>query len=541
MRPRPHPWTRTVALLAAPAVVLSLFFALPLARTLEAAFPAAEAWAWFSDDYVQKRLRVALLQAVLSVALTLALAVPLAWHHHRRALPWSRVHLAVHAAPFVLPVFVVAFGVRGLLGPGGWTESLLGAPLVVSPLASVVVAHAYYNYGFAARLLHATLERRPHGLEDAARTLGAEARGAFWRVTFPLLWPGLASVALLVFLFSFTSFGVVLILGGREVATLETLLYGQLGGVFRRLDRAAVLGVVQLAINVALLLGYLALRRREPNLPRDPARTRLPARARDLAAQWGALLLGLAPAASVLVGAFRVRDRWTLEAWRAVFDTGHPLHLAGFDPWKALDLSVFYAAWSMGLSIGLTLLLAYGLQGLGRWPRRVAEAAAALPLGTSSLLIGFGYTLTFGAGAALDLRGTKTLIVLAHTLVAFPFTARVLLPALDQRDRRLDEAATLLGARPFDIVRRVHWPQLRAPLLAAAGFALAMSLGDFGASLLLMRRENMALSVWIEEHRGRAFDLFTQAQASVLTVVLMALATLAYVLVERFRAGGRDL
>ncbi|HEV8361513.1 MAG TPA: ABC transporter permease subunit, partial [Candidatus Thermoplasmatota archaeon] len=491
---------RELALLALPLLVLGAFFAWPLARTLSAAFAGGGAWDWLlGSPFVRARVGVAVLQALLSVALTLALAAPLAWLHHRRALPWGRWQLALHAAPFAMPVFVVVFGLQALLGPRGVLADVVGIDLLggLGALGAVVVAHAYYNYGFAARLLHATLERRPHRLEEAAQALGASPRAAFLRVTLPLLAPTLVAIALLVFLFSFTSFGVVLFLGEGQVSTLETLLYENMGGAFPAWDRAAALGSLQLAINLALLACYMGLRRREARLPREPARAPLPARARDRAL--AALLAGLAvlPLLLVLAGGFRVRGAWTLEAWRALLDPAHAAHLGGFDLGRAVGFSLLYASLSTLAAVTLTLLLAYGLRSLGGRARRVVEAAAALPLGTSSLLLGLGFALAFGAGAWLDLRGQPALVVAAHTIVAFPFVARVLLPALDQHDRRLDEAAALLGAPPSHVVARVHWPLLRAPLLAAAGFAAAISLGDFGASLVLMRPDAMSLSIWI--------------------------------------------
>jgi thiamine transport system permease protein len=534
---RTAPWL----LLGAPALFLGLFFGFPLWRILAEGLhssEAAAAWRWLTTEYVTERIVVAFEQAVWSVLLTLALALPLAWHHHRKRLPFSRAHLAIHAAPFVLPVFVVVFAVRETLGPHGLSKAWFEVDVLAwgGPMLAVVLAHAYYNYGFAARLLHEALERRPHRLEAAARTLGSSPRSAFLRVTLPLLWPSMLAVALLVFLFSFTSFGVVLFLGGREVATLETMLYRELQGFYPRHARAAVLGLVQLAINVALLGGYLLLRRKNAQLPREPQPDKAAARTQDHVLQWSALALGLLPVLSVFVGALRVRGEWTLEAWRALLDSTHPQHLYGFDVWHALERSLTYAAWTTVLSLGLTLLLAYGLRGLGAVPRRIVETVAALPLGTSSLLIGLGFVFSFGATGLIDMRGSSVLIVLAHALVAFPFTARALLPALEQHDHRLDDTAALLGAGPGHVVRRIHWPLLRGPVLVAAGFAVALSLGDFGASALLMETDNASLSVWIARH-DVPFRSLMQAQAIALSSVLMVLAAAAYLVVERFRTG----
>lgn len=529
-----------LVLLAVPAAALAVAFAWPMLAVLASASP--EGWAWLGSDYTRSRLRLAALQAVASVLLTFAIAVPLAWLHHSRRLPASRLQLALHAAPFVLPVFVVVYGLQQTLGHGGWLHAATGFDLLATlgPFGAVVLAHAYYNHGFAALLLHSILERRPHRLEEVAAVLGAPPRTGFRRTTAVLLGPAAVGIALLVFLFAFASFGTVLLLGDGEVSSTETLVYQQIGGVFPRTERAATLGAFQLAINGAVLLGYTALHRRL-RVQAEPTRlapAASPAR-RTVAAV--AVALSLAPAAAVLVGGFRVAGRWSLAPWQALLDPGHPAHQAGFSLPHALAISLGYAAATVALSLALTLLLAYGARRLGR-ARALAEALAALPLGASSLLLGLGFLLTFGAGATFDLRGWPGLVVAAHTLVAFPFTARVVLPALHTADARLEEVAASLGASPLAVVWRVHRPLLAAPLAAAAGFAAALSLGDYGASLLLMRPETMSLAVWTLRH-DRPFDPLAHAQAVALAglLALLAAGALAVALSrpDRRRATGR--
>jgi thiamine transport system permease protein len=533
---------RRAWLLLPPLALLALGFAYPLARVLGLAFQGLEPWDWLlHHPFPRQRVALALLQASASMALAMALAAPLAWLYHARRVPWGRAQLAVHAAPFVLPVFVVVFGMQAVLGRDGLLDQLAGLDLLAAlgPLGAVVLTNAYYNYGLAARLLHAALERRPHRLEDAARTLGAGRSQAFARVTLPLLLPAFLAAALLAFLFAFTSFGVVLYLGEGRVDTLETLLYANMGGAFPRYDRAAALGVVQLALNLLVLAAYMALHRREAGMPRDPERAAPPAAAWHALAAWSAVGFAMLPALAVLASGFRVAGRWSLEAWRAVLEPAHPAHLAGFDLGRAVLLSLGYAAASTLAALALTALLAYGLRALGGPWRRPVEAAAALPLGTSSLLLGFGFVVAFGLGGLLDLRGSAVLIVVAHALVAFPFTARALLPALDQHDARLDEAAALLGASPARVVWRVQLPLLRGPLAVAAGMAAAISLGDFGASLVLMRPDTMSLGIWITRHGGfGTFDPLLRAQSVALAGLLMLLAAAAYLGAEALRRPG---
>src|SRR4029077_3926385 len=110
-------------------------------------------------------------------------------------------------------------------------------------------------------------------LEEAAQTTGASPLAAFARVSLPLLLPSLGAVDLLVFLFTFASFGTVLLLGaGGQVRTLETVLYTKVNEIFPEYGQAAVLGTLQLALNGLLLGAYLLLRRRLVRLPAEPKR-----------------------------------------------------------------------------------------------------------------------------------------------------------------------------------------------------------------------------------------------------------------------------
>jgi thiamine transport system permease protein len=495
------------ALLAAPLLFLAAAFAWPLGRVL--ATQSLDGWRWaLTSPYVRGRLAVAFGQALLSTAIALAAALPLAWLHHRHSLPQRWLHL--HAAPFVMPVFVVVFGLQATLG---------GALAAMGPLLAVALANAYYNYGLAARLIHAALERRPAELEEAARTLGASPGAAFWRVSAPLLLPAVAAAALLAFLFSFASFGVVLYLGQGAIATLDTLLYETLGGAFPRPDRAAALALLQLAINALLLAAFLRLQRR--SWQGTPPRPK-PAGAWRLGSPLLALL-ALAPLAAILVAAFRLNGQWSLEPWRALLDPAHPSHLAGFSLAQALLNSVGYAVAACAIALALCLCLWRGARS-----RAWAEGLASLPLGTSSLVLGFGLAIAYGPGP-LDLRGTYLVVLLAHVLIALPFMARALLPALDGLDARLAESAALLGASPLRTLLRVQLPLVRPALGVALGTAAALSLGDFGASLLLMSPDTMGLTVWIARHGGPAsFDPLHRAEAIALAAVLMALTAAAY-------------
>ncbi len=519
-------------------VTLGLAFAWPMALAVQAAFASSEAWVWLVDDYARSRIAGAFLQAILSLAAVLAVAMPLAWLHHHWRIPGSKGLLAVHAATFALPVFVVVAGLRETAGAGGWLHRLAGLDLLtaVGPWGSVVLGNAYYNTGLAALLLHTALARRPHRLEQAAATLGASPAQARRRVLWPLLRPSVLAAALLVFLFSFASFGVVLMLGQGAIDTLDTLLYANLRGAFPREDRGAVLALVQVGVQALLLVGIFTADRRGSRLGDTLAQRVQPSHWAATAVAWLAAGVAVLPALAVLVGGFQLDGAWSLQAWRTLADPAADGHLTGFRIGHALAMSALYAVAAVVFSVLLTLCLGYASRG---GVTHVVEAFAFLPLGTSSVVLGFAYLLAFTGRAWLPLAGTPWLILAAHTLVAFPFVARTVLPALRSLDPRLDQAAETLGARTRSRILRLHLPLLRGPLVVACAFAAILSLGDFGASLLLMTDELAGVTVWIHRHGGPgAFDPLARAQSTALAALLLVL-TMALLLAANFARGRR--
>src|SRR4051794_22964456 len=188
-------------------------------------------------------------QATLSTVLTLAVGLAGAYVLTRCEFPGRHVVRALVTVPFVLPTVVVGSAFVALLGDGG----PLGALGLDQTLGAILIAHAFFNYSVVVRTvgsLWSHLDPRP---EEAARMLGASRLRTFREVTLPALRPAIATAGAVVFLFTFTSFGVILILGGPGTATLETEIYRQTAQ-FLNLPLAAALTVVQLVAIVVLLL-----------------------------------------------------------------------------------------------------------------------------------------------------------------------------------------------------------------------------------------------------------------------------------------------
>jgi thiamine transport system permease protein len=184
-------------------------------------------------------------------------------------------------------------------------------------------------------------------------------------------------------------------------------------------------------------------------------------------------------------------------------------------------------ATAISLVIGTTASLA--IAALGR-RGRVLDIALMLPLGTSAVTIGFGLLVAFDSGR-LDWRASALMIPLGHALVATPFVVRVVLPVLRSVDAVLRDAASTLGASPLRAWREIDVRLIARPLATAAGFAMAISLGEFGATSFLTRQGRETLPIAIERLLNSPGSL-RHAQGYVLATVLAALTFVIVAAIE---------
>jgi thiamine transport system permease protein len=262
-------------LLFLPLLFLALFYFYPLGAIVRLSFAprgqpelAALARALGTPYYVRV-LWFTGWQAAVSVLLTVATGLPAAYVFARYEFRGKGLLQALTTVPFVLPTMVVALAFTALLGPNGWLNLLLMRALGLArppldlqySLGAILLAHVFYNYTVVLRIVGGYWANLDPRLEEAARTLGASPWRAFCAVTLPLLLPALGAAALLVFMFCFTSFGVVLVLGGPRFATLEVEIYRQTVH-YLDLPLAATLSLLQILFTFALMAAYARLQAR---------------------------------------------------------------------------------------------------------------------------------------------------------------------------------------------------------------------------------------------------------------------------------------
>lgn len=524
----PPAWVAALCALA-PAAFLLVFYVWPVATLVGEVVNGGTVGDTLSRDVVWRVLWFTTWQAVLSTVATVVVGLAPAWLLSRWVFPGRRMLAAVVLVPFLLPTVVVAAAFSTLL-----PDAMLGTT------AAVIVAHVYFNVSVVVRLVGALWEQIPTDLTAAARTLGASPWQATRLVTLPLLGPAVASAASITFLFTFTSFGVVAILGGPNTTTLEVEIsrraigLGDIGG-------AAVIALLQLLLlAVGVTFAGVAQRRLTTRLAVAPRVRRRPATRSE---RWGVAALAAVTAAATLlplvaltVASVRTRSGWSLAGWRALFDpssTARPGSGATVDAWGALTTSLRYAvaATLVAVAIGALATLAIGA---ARRHGRLLDVGLMLPLATSAVTIGFGMLITFDR-PPVDWRAEPWLVPLGHALIAVPFVVRAALPILRARpDTWLDAAATL-GASPVRAWWEIDVRLIARPLGVGAAFAAAISLGEFGATTLLSRSGEETMPTAIARLLGRAGDI-PRAEASALAVVLAAVC--AVVLLAA--GGGRD-
>lgn len=529
------------ALVAGPLAVLAAFFVLPVAGMVARGFwpdGALDAGGVLEVLTRPRTLRVlwfTLWSSSVATVLTLLLGLPSAYALHRLRFPGVRLLRSALLVPFVLPTVVVGVAFRQLISRGG----LLGGLGLDGTATAIIAALVFFNVAVVIRAVGAAWEGLDERPAQAAAALGAPPGRVLLTVTLPMLRPAIVSAASVVFLFCATAFGVVLTLGGLRYATVETEIY-LLTTQLLDLQAAAALSLLQLLTVLVLLLGAHRARRQPAPLggrgaprPTRPRRRDLPA----LGVLAAVTALAALPVGTLVAGSLRSEGAWTLANFRALGGTGERATLP-VPVTEALLNSVRTAADATWMSLLLGLLVAFSVTRRSHTPaerrtRSTLDGLFMLPLGVSAVTLGFGFLITLDR-PPLDLRDSPLLVPIAQALVALPLVVRTLVPVLASIDDRQRQAAASLGASPLRALLAVDLPAVATPLAAAAGFAFAASLGEFGATSFLTRADAPTLPVVIYRLLGRPGEL-NYGMALAASVVLAVTVTAVVLAVDRLR------
>ncbi|NLN70428.1 MAG: iron ABC transporter permease [Chloroflexi bacterium] len=558
-----HPVGRGLLLWLLPAVFLGYFFYQPLLALFSLALKPTPGFSLFALNFnrLWRPFSFTIGQATLSTLLTLIIGLPGAWLFTYFDFPGKRFFKTLTTLPFILPTVVVAAGFNAFLGPRGWvnlaliSQFNLAAPPIqfLNTFSAILIAHVFYNTTIVLRVVSNAWSGQNLRLQHAAQVLGASPWRTFTEVTLPQLKPAILAATFLVFLFNFTSFGVVLMLGGPQFATLEVEIYTQ-ALYLLNLPLASILSILQLLCTLLITLGHNRVSGLGDLVSSPPARgitPRKPGKALERVVLFVILaalfVLLVAPLASLAARSFvkleptrgergTIERGLTLQFYREL-TVNRRGDLFFVPPIMAARNSFLFALITIGLTLTLGLMVGYAQQHTTIL-NKIMDPVLMLPLGASAITLGLGFIIVFNRPPFSTLR-FPILLPIAHALVALPFIVRTLAPALKNISPSLRNAARVLGASPLRVWREVDLPLLTPSILISAIFALTISMGEFGASTFLVRPDYPTLPVAIFRYISQPGAL-NYGQALAMSTILMLVCAAGIFAIEKLQKSEKD-
>jgi thiamine transport system permease protein len=491
--------------------------------------------AFLASPYTRRVVGFTVGQALLSTLLSVAPAILIARALARRqAFPGRTLLLRVFGLPLVLPVLVGILGVVAVFGQAGWFNRLLaglgGEPRqILYGLTGILIAHAFFNLPLATRLLLPIWDAIPGETWRLATQLGMNSRQVFRLIEWPLLRQVLPGVAGLVFMLCFTSFAVVLTLGGGPAnSTIEVAIYQAVRFEFD-LGKAIQFALLQVFICAALVaFGQRFIREvpltPTPQRPQDrPDKAALGGRLIDAALLSIAAAFVLLPLVAVALNGF-----------------GGPVAAVVADPalWRATgrSLAVAVSAGLLATALGWGILLTSRELRLRRYRPRTAtalETIASLVLVVPPLVIGTGLFALLSPFADVLSIGL-VLVVVINAIMGLPYVMRTLGPPVMRAGEQHDRLCASLGIAGWNRLRLIEWPLLRRPVGMTLALVAALAVGDLGIIALFGTQDTATLPLLLY-HRMAAYQLDA---AAVTALVLTALCFSLFAIIER-GIGGR--
>ena len=463
-------------------------------------------------------VRMSLIQAALTTSLSLSVGIALAWALNRLRFFGRQLVVSLFATAIVAPAIVVALGMIAVWGRAGWINEFFSAFSVgwngsIFGLHGILAAHTILNGAFAAHILLARLETIPAKKLKTGQSLALSPLRRFMVLDWPSLSGALPALGAIIFLLAFTSFPIVLILGGGPAnQTLEVAIYSYVRLSFD-LQAALNLALAQLVLCLIIILPALL---NTPSLA-TAGTTRQhhwPDSKGARVAQWGILTLALVgfglPLLAVLVNGVGPGLLSVL--------TQNRFWLAAL---TSLSIGSISAALTLGLALGLATAR-------NSFASPLARTALALPpftyLVIPALVLSLGFFLSVRQLQILPSDAAPFVLILANALLALPFAISVLAPALSAIDQRYRRTARSLSLGGFTRWRWLEWPLMGREVGIALAFGFCFSLGDLGVIALFGTSEFSTLP-WL---MFRALGAYRTNDAAAIASVLLLLTLVVF-------------
>ncbi|HQZ13859.1 MAG TPA: hypothetical protein PK286_13335 [Devosia sp.] len=471
-------------------------------------------------------LRMTSIQAGLTTVLSLGVGTALAWALNRLRFAGRDLVVGLFASAIVTPGIVVAFGLLAVWGRSGWVNdaarTLFGAPLDISifGLGGILAAHVILDGAFAARIILSRMDGVTPARLKTGQSLGLSAWQRFAIIDWPAIRGTLPGLGAIIFLLAFTSFPIVLLLGGGPAnQTLEVAIFAAAKLDFD-LNAAVLLALTQIGVCAAVVFAASAFSPVPSSVGASRAH-RWSDRPAASALQWLVLVaatLGFAmPLLAVLVhGIGSIAD----VATRPTF-------------WRGVATSLIIATLSAALTLGLALVLTLARASSANPAVRTALGIPAYTyLAVPAVVLALGFFLLVRNFGITPDTAAPAVVVLANSLLALPFAVATIGPPLDaiaQSRGKLIRSLGLGGWRQFALV---EWPLIAPEAGLAVALAFCFSLGDLGVIALFGTQDFATLPLLMQ----RALGAYRSNDAAGIAAVMLILTVAAFVSLPRLFA-----
>ena len=531
---------------------LALFLVYPLTRIFYDAvtdeggrLTLANFAGFFTDSFYLRALWKSLVLGVATVAASSVIGIAVAFLLVRYDFRGRGLFSYLTLIPIISPPLVGTLGFTFILGRAGSVNVLLMDLFdMLKPINflygihGVVLVETLHLFPMITLNVVDALGKIDPALEEAAESVGARGWKKFWTITLPLTTPGYVAGALLVFIWTFSDFATPLILGVQDLLAPQAYL-NIVQFVDRRIFR---MGIVISALMVLLAVVFLLVARRWVGLKDYSslsysviARRRLspPRQAAAVAFLSVLMLLSFIPYVVVALASFS--RGWSLTPLPLSYTLQHFERVIVETP-KYIVNSFLYSGLAVVLCIAVGVPIAWIL-GRSTMPGRGAlDSLNTLILAVPGTAIGIAYIRAFHFDLPGFDRGLTSFWIVMPLVLAvrrLPYTVRGAYSSLQLVHRSMEEAAASVGASGARVFRDVTLPLIWKGVVVGSLFSFMTSLQEASAVLFL------ALGGW-EMITNGIFAFYiagSSSEAAALGVILIAVAALSVVIINRLAAG----
>lgn len=495
-------------------LIFGCFFIYPLLETIKGGFFDIDGhftfryiWEIFINPIYVQCLFNSIFVAILTTATALAISMPLAYFVNRYEFPLKKTLSALVLVPLILPPFVGAIGIAKIFGCHGILNSVLLHFGLCQPTAPIdwlghykLLGIAFFEainlYPILFLNISAALANIDPSMEQAAANLGCTGLRRFFRITFPLMRPGMFAGLTIVFIWSFTELGVPLIFNCNRL--LPTQIFSMLKEVGNNPFPYALASVVLFFSTSFYLIGKVFLGRNNFAMMAKASSVSMATRISVLKKIFctvfflSVILLSILPHFAVILYSFC--GDWFDSIIPTYLTTDNYVHALGHGlTLSSIRNSLLYSTIAtilttiFGVAIALVIVRT---KFFGRW---ILDSLAMLPLAVPGLVIAFGYLVIGQQGHLFSflnpIENPTTLLIIAYAIRKLPFMVRAAVAGLQQTSTAYEEAAANLGSRPFNTYRRITFPLIFGNLIAGALLVFSQSMLEVADSLIIAQKQ----------------------------------------------------